>query len=94
VHHLGDHGERAHRPRADARNQQKLGEVGGTALRGGREGTMQAADHYIARPHIVMCRHHEMRQQRQFRRLRLECGDFADDAIRADIAEKVELAPP
>ena len=41
VHDLGDHGERAHRARADAGRQQQLGEIGRAAL--GRRGERRRA---------------------------------------------------
>ena len=48
VHHLGDHRERAHGARADARREQQLGEVLRPALGRRREIAVQAARMHVA----------------------------------------------
>ena len=42
VDDLGDHGQRAHRPGADAGHQQQLGEIGRPAFGGGGQRAVQA----------------------------------------------------
>ncbi len=68
VQHLGHHGEGADRACADARDQQQRGEIPGAALGGGGEGGVEAPRDDVARPHLVMRRHGEMRQPRLRRR--------------------------
>ncbi len=95
VDHLGDHCQRLHRALADARDEQQLGEILGRAVGGGGERAVQAAKHDVAGADVVMRRHDEMRQQRLVRggrrRLRIDCGELAGDAIGTDPHEQVKL---
>src|SRR5947209_7667996 len=82
VHHLGDHRERAHRARADAGRQQELGEILRPAIRRGRKIAAQAAQVHVLRAHIMMRRHHQMRQQRlRGRPGLLDAGELLRDAV-------------
>ena len=67
VHDLGHHRQRAHRAGADARNEKQLGEVGRPPIRGRREARMQARREHVARAHIMMSGHDEMRQNELLR---------------------------
>ena len=67
VHDLGHHRQRAHRAGADARNEEQFREVGGPPIRGRREARMKARREHIARAHIMMSGHDEMRQNELLR---------------------------
>ena len=97
VHDLGHHGERPHRPCPDARREQQLGEVGRTAVGGGGEIPVQAPRHDVARAHLMMAGHYQMRQERLLRggpRLAsLEPRQLACDPVRPEPGEHLELSP-
>ena len=89
---LRHHRQRAHRAGADAGDEQQVGEIRGTIFRRRCQRAVQAAENNIARPHVVMRRHDEMRQQR-FGECRIgsacrvagvERGELARDAVRAE----------
>ena len=49
MHHLGDHRQRPHRARADARDEQQLGEIRRAAFGRRGERAVQAAREHVAR---------------------------------------------
>ncbi len=96
---LGNHRQRPHRPRADARHHQQLGEVGWPTVRRGGERAVQSADDHILGADVVMRRHDEMRQHRRLGRGRglaiaNQCRRLAGKAIGAEVAQQIELAAP
>ena len=55
MQNFGDHRQGAHRPRPDSGHKQQLGEIGRTAIGGGRQIAMQTPRNDIARAHVVLC---------------------------------------
>jgi Hsp70 protein len=91
VHDLRHHRERPDRARADARRQQQVGKVDRSALGRSGERAMQPSREDVARSHVVMRRHDEVRQQSLCRRFVRQRRQFGHDAIRTQIVQKVEL---
>lgn len=95
MHHFGNEGQRPHRAGAHARNQEKLGEIGGTPLGGRGHVAVKAMHHDIAFADIMVSRHDQMRQQWLHRGrcgAGLQGGEFSKDAIRPKILEQVKLS--
>ena len=91
VHDLGDHGEGFHRAGADAGRQQQLREVGGPAIGGRGQRAVQPADEDVARAHVVVRGHDEMRQIRLCGgRCRQRCI-LPHDPIRPELSKQLEL---
>jgi hypothetical protein len=96
---LGDLGQSADGPCADAGYQQKLGEIPRARFGGGGKIAVQASHDDVLGPDIVMTRHDEMRQRGL--RLRawtadaflLHLGELALDPVGAELAQNVELLP-
>lgn len=89
--------QRADGTGAHAGHEQQLGEIGRTAFRSGGERAVQATHDYVACTDIVMRGHDEMGQQRLLwrgprRGLLLKRRERADDPVRPEIAQKIELA--
>ena len=64
MHDLGNHRQRAYRPRTDTWNEQQFGEVDRRPIRRGSRIGVKARRQHIACPDIVMGRHHQMRQRK------------------------------
>ena len=62
MQHFRDHRERAYGTSTNAGHEQKLGKIARAPVGRGGERTMKAARHDVFGPHIMMRRHHEMRQ--------------------------------
>jgi hypothetical protein len=93
VHHLGDHGQRAHGALAHAGHEQQRAEVRRPAIGGGGERAVQPAEHDVGRPDIVVRGHAQVRQQRLRRRLGgAQGGELAGDAVGPQRGEQVHLA--
>jgi hypothetical protein len=92
VHNLGHHGKRLYRGRADAGREQGCRKILWAALGGGGEDAVEAPREHVARPHIVVRRHDEMRQQRLLRRLgTAETAKLVHDAVGVERCQEVEL---
>ena len=92
MHHLGHHGQRLHGARADAGRQQQLRKIGRPALGRRGERAVQAASEDVARAHVVMRRHDEMRQLGlRARALPTSAANSRDDAVRTERAQQIEL---
>src|ERR1700730_3854280 len=63
MHDLGNHRQRAYRPRTDTWNEQQLGEVGRTPIRCGSQIGVKARRQHVAWADLVMGRHDQMRQR-------------------------------
>ena len=100
VHDFGHHRQRAHRAGADSGNEKQLGEVGGPPFRGRREARMKARRERVARAHIMMSGHDEMRQNELLRMRRrrglacrgLDASQFARQAVRTQGLQNLKLA--
>ena len=64
VHDLGNHRQRAYRPRTDTWNQQQFGEVDRRPIRCGSQIGIKARLQHVAWANVVMGRHHQMRQRK------------------------------
>ena len=91
MHDLGHHGQRPDSARADAGRQQQIGKVCGTALGGRGERAVESSREDVARAHVVMCRHDEVREHSLRRRVTRQRGEFGDDAVRPQVCQQVEL---
>jgi hypothetical protein len=89
VYDFGDHRERSNRPRADARRQQKVGKVDGTALGRRRERAVQLTGEDVAGSHIVMCRHHEVGKQPLRGRRSGSCEELRDDTVWTEVRQQL-----
>jgi hypothetical protein len=93
MHDLGDLGQRADGPCADAGHEQKLGEILRTAFGGGRQIAVQTSGDDVLGPDIVMVGHDEMRQQglslrsRTFDAVSRQPGKLPFDPIWSELAE-------
>jgi hypothetical protein len=93
---LGNHRQRAHRSRPDARNQKQAGKIGWARIGGGCEVPVKAPRDYVTRPDIVMSGHDEM-GQRKLRRSHLvslrwsQERQLVRDSVRPESAEQIEL---
>ena len=91
MHDLGDHRQRLDCARADTRRQQQVRKVDRTALGRRGERAMQPPGEDVARAHVVMRRHDEVRQQSLCRGSARERRQLGNNAIRTQIVQEVEL---
>ncbi len=90
--HLRHHRQRLHGAGADAGRQQQVREIDRAAFGGGSQGAVQAAGEHVARAHIMMRRHDQMRQLRlRPAACREQSRVFPGDAVRPQGIEKFEL---
>ena len=64
VYNLGDHSERAHGSRADARHKQQRRKLGRFAIGRRSQSAVQSPHHHVFRADVVMGRHNEVREKR------------------------------
>jgi hypothetical protein len=91
VQRLGHHGKRLHSARADIWRQQQIWKIHRAPFSCRREGAVQAPREYVARPHVVMRRHDQVRRLRLRRYLPGYRGELLDNAIRAERRQHVQL---
>jgi len=94
VHDLRHKSKGLDRSRTDARREKELREIRRAAIGGGGEIAVQSAHMNIARPHIVVGRHHKMRKHglRRRGRLGLKFCELADDPIRPPVRLQIKLS--
>jgi len=89
------HRERVDRAGTDARNHQKLLEIFRPAIGSRRKCRMQPSHVDVFLPYVVMCRHHEMWEQRLIGllrfNLRIHSDDFPDNSVRPKRCQKLKL---
>ena len=75
---------------ADAGDEQQLGEVGRAAVGGGGERAVQAAEHDVLGPDVVVRGHDEVRQERRAARraARSQVASSRSDAVGAEVGEE------
>jgi hypothetical protein len=78
----------------DARRQQQIGKVCGTALGGRGERAVEPSREDVSRAQLVMCRHDEVREHGLRRRVSRQRGEFGDDAVRPQVCQQVDLPQP
>ena len=101
MHDFSNKRKRPHGARAHTRREEQSGEIVWGCFCRRSQVSMQAAQENIVRANIMVRGHDQMRQrqlpallQRRLRVRRLQRGELADNAIRPDGAEKVQLSRP
>src|SRR4051812_35863333 len=93
MYELGHHGERLYSTCTYAWHEKQLGEISGAPLDCRRERTVQSSRDHVARAHVMVGGHHEMRQQTLVRRpgVSRDRRQLRNDAIGIPLREQIEL---